>query len=407
MTWESAVRSHHAWVTCDGAREDLSAEDWPDDADVRDVVDRTRWVLEHVKARFERSDPREVSTATLDSLNAQFSQVRSLLVNLRTSSANVPNLHQWCDTTLGAVASWPHPKANSTVGTVRRVATEYRTDIERVLAEHAKVVAQMSDEIREAKTSFSTETFAMTASVQAILKRVEAQAGRLDQNLDGLANRFEEAETARVASAEKAATKREADFATERQRAAVAVDAQIADLDAMREQARATLQAIGVDSTASHYGTYAKQQRTAAFGWSVFTVLLGVAGALGVVWALHSASITDASWQLISLKSISSTVLLGVAGYAGAQASGHRREERRARRIELGLAALDPFLATVDGDEVKTLRLALGAELFAAPPGKDHDRSSSPLQVFQRSLTNRAITARVEASAGTKDAPTT
>jgi hypothetical protein len=147
--------------------------------------------------------------------------------------------------------------------------------------------------------------------------------------------------------------------------------AMVADSQELHAQAKNTLQAMGVEATTSHYGTYARQERRAANFWTWMTVVLGVAGVLTIMWALHEVGVADGdpSWAFISLKSLAGLTILAIAGYVGSEAHGHRVEERRAKSRELALAALDPFLANVDDAGIHRLRLALAADLFVQPAG--------------------------------------
>jgi len=403
MSWEQAVRGHTAWTVHGSALAQADADGWPDDENTRDAVDRMRWVLRDAWARFEGMDARQVMTSTLDALQSQFTQATDSLVNLRSNPAYAASVYAACDAILSTVASWPRPPASAEVQVVHKTAEAFKVGMEKALTGFEDTIAEAAAETDKTKAEFAASTAALTTTLTTLSARIEGQTTRLDVALNTAATRYEEAENARSATFEDAAALRGKAFDDERDRVATLTSEHLSRLEAMLGEARNTLQAIGVTTTASHYGSYAKRQSRAGLAWALGAVLLGVGGALGALWALHSVASGDQSWQLISLKSLASTIVLAVAGYAAAQASGHRHEERRARRMELGLAALDPFLANVDGEDVKTLRLALGAELFAAP-AKEQERGLSPLASLQQALTQKSLAGRIDVSAGVKEA---
>lgn len=66
-----------------------------------------------------------------------------------------------------------------------------------------------------------------------------------------------------------------------------------------------------------------------------------------------------------------------VAGYAARQASDHRVQERRFKRLALDVAALEPFLATLE--DSAAVRDEFAKRMFAPEkaPGDDADSDSS------------------------------
>ncbi|CAL8973721.1 hypothetical protein CELL_01603 [Cellulomonas sp. T2.31MG-18] len=402
MGWQETVRGHTAWAVHGTTLAQADQDEWPEDETVRDAIDRVRWVLRDVWARFEGMDPRLVASATLDALQSQFAQARDALVNLRSNPAYVPSVHAACDAIISSTATWPRPPADADIAVVHRTATDFQANAEKALAGLVETVASASVEADKTKADFAAKSDALQALLTSLSDRVEAQTSRLDAGLNALGTRYDEAEAARSDAAEAAAAERVKAFESERERTSALTSAHLSKLEVMLNEARTTLQAIGVTATASHYGTYADQQRKAGFRWAIAAVAAGLGCAVGVVWALHGVAAGGESWQSASMKSLVSTIVLAVAGYAATQSAAHRREERRARRIQLGLAVLDPFLANVDGDDVKTLRLSLGAELFAAP-AKEQEQGFSPLASLQQALTHKALAGRVEVTAKLKD----
>lgn len=402
MGWEATVRGHTAWTVHGSALAQAEGDEWPDDEAVRDALDRARWVLRDVFARFDAMDARQVLTSTLDQLQSGLTQMRDALANLRANAAYVASVHAASDAVLSTTGAWPRPPADAEVEVVRKTAEDFKDGLEKALSGFVDTTAAAAAETGKTKTDFVATTETLKANLKTLAERLDAQTTRLDSALNTLSTRYEEAEASRSASAEDVAVQRAKAFENERGRVATQTAAHLAVLEGMLVEARNTLQAIGVTTTASHYGTYADRQRRAGFWWAAVAVLAGVGSAGGVVWALHGVASGGESWQLASLKSLASTVILAVAGYAATQSSGHRREERRARRIQLGLAVLDPFLANVDGDDVKTLRLSLGAELFAAP-AKEMDHGFSPLASLQQGLAQKAFAGRVDVTAKLKD----
>ena len=145
----------------------------------------------------------------------------------------------------------------------------------------------------------------------------------------------------------------------------------IAELENYRIQAKALTDETARHAVAGEYGTWAAHQASAAFWWTVATVVVGLATVGGLIAALRSTE--DDSIQHIVAKLSISLVGLFVAAYTAHQAAEHRREERTAKRLALDLAALQPFLEQIqDLAELEKLRVAVANRVFVPDESRDH-----------------------------------
>jgi len=77
------------------------------------------------------------------------------------------------------------------------------------------------------------------------------------------------------------------------------------------------------------------------------------------------------SWHDTALRVGLAAAFVGIAGYAGTQSAGHRREERKAQRFALGLNAMESYLANVEATPVDDLKVKLAELLFIADAEPD------------------------------------
>lgn len=89
------------------------------------------------------------------------------------------------------------------------------------------------------------------------------------------------------------------------------------------------------------------------------------------------SSAKDDTVQFVIYKVSIGLLAATVAGYAAKQASEHRVQERRFKRLALDVAALEPFLATLE--DATTIRDEFAKRAFAPEnaPG-DEGASDSP-----------------------------
>ncbi|MET3351505.1 UNVERIFIED_ORG: hypothetical protein ABID57_003214 [Arthrobacter sp. UYEF1] len=130
-------------------------------------------------------------------------------------------------------------------------------------------------------------------------------------------------------------------------------DQHVASLIELEEKSRNLVDATSRNTITAEYGTYASKQERAAVLWSVGAVVAAVGGFIYL--ALLLAGIKDASvTEVIAKATVSSLVVLG-AGFMSHESSGHRKEARDARRTQLDLNALDPFLTKLDEEEANVV----------------------------------------------------
>jgi hypothetical protein len=150
----------------------------------------------------------------------------------------------------------------------------------------------------------------------------------------------------------------------------------LAALIEMEGQSRNLLDATSRHTITAEYGSYAVKQERAALGWSIGAVVAAIGGFMylaTVLAGIHSASVPET----IVKATVSSLVVLG-AGFMSHESSGHRKEARDARRTQLDLNALDPFLTKLDEDEANDLRREFAQKIFGRPLA--NDKSQKPYE---------------------------
>lgn len=124
----------------------------------------------------------------------------------------------------------------------------------------------------------------------------------------------------------------------------------------------------------TEYGMYATKQDAAANKWSwsaVVTAAAGVVVAVVVILSGHDLTVTDS----IARTAISVAVL-GVAGFMARESSGHRREARDAKRTQLDINTMRPFLATLPEEQQIELQRQLALRVFNRPLANEGQHTS-------------------------------
>ena len=406
VTWQETVDGHGLWPVVVQVKELCQSDGWPDDDDVRDAVVRGTWLCGHVESR------RDANSITLDSLNGGLLGMQALhasLSGLRTDppTATYESARSNTDQVLSAIAAWPPPSAARITQAVREGTEQHQKLANEALdglrVEVGSIRAGIAAEQAQWRTDAEAEVQAATdansklqSEVATAVTELASQRARLDTALSDFAANSQAAEKERVVAESEALKVREQTAANLLTAQEASGKERLQTMDELLAQARTTLQTIGKEASASHYGTYADEQRSAAFWWSMI-VLGSLAGAAGfLAWA---AVEHVGTWHSAAARYALGVVFVGAATYAGRQSAHHRALERQARQRELAIGALGSFLADVNPEKVQILKLGAAADLFI------DDGIPDPSQAAYQSPSAQIVEAIRRLVAGDEAAP--
>jgi hypothetical protein len=286
-------------------------------------------------------------------------------------------------------------EANAFRQTVTKLADEVQQQAQGVREELDGLTVRIEED--EVLRSQAAQVF--TDRQSEVDARVNEAAARLDQALDEHRQAFtaEQTERGEAAQAERDARKQDSEkqiaeqtgaFETHldqlkqmRSRAEAEAGKQKERLDQLLDQATKVYNTIGGVALAGGYSEEAVEQRKVADRWR-WGAIAALAGSVAVAAAAFITSQGDDvfNWQRFLAKLAVAATLGALAGYAGSQAAHHRDREVKAKRTQLILNAIDPYLAlmpTNDRDAIKkqVALVLFGADELVEPPGTEHGSS--------------------------------
>lgn len=244
----------------------------------------------------------------------------------------------------------------------RQASADAEDELQKVVAAKEKAIATLTEQLEDLKSSIASEK-----------ADVSAQAARLDTALTTNNTAF----TTKMAdwqttldeglkNAKELASKQLLENAGR-------AEAHVEQLMDLETQSRKLVEATARNSISTEYGTHAQQQSRAATIWSVCAVVLAVGGLAALfvmVNGISEMTVPEAIW-----KTSVSALTLAIATYMGREASGHRKEARDAKRTQLDLNALEPFLANMDEETAHDLREQFAKQIFSRPLANSKDHS--------------------------------
>jgi hypothetical protein len=247
------------------------------------------------------------------------------------------------------------------IGRARQASADAENELQKVVDAKNKAISTLTEHLDDLKASIASEK-----------ADVSAQAARLDTALTTNNTAF----TTKMTDWQNTWDEglKEAKKSVDQQilESAGKADEHVDRLKDLEKQSRKLIEATARNSISTEYGTHAKQQNRAATIWSVGAVLLAVSGLVALfvmVNGISGLTTPEAIW-----KTSVSALTLAIATYMGREASGHRKEARDAKRTQLDLNALEPFLANMDEKTAHDLREQFAKQIFGRPlaNSKDH-----------------------------------
>lgn len=249
-----------------------------------------------------------------------------------------------------------------------------------VTSGHLSGVTTQVERLRSAVTAAIGEVEERsTSAAEAVDRRFQDLRDTLETAKTELASEKERVDRAIADHSERFATNltgwseevsdvtKEVREAAESQRSnqATEADQQLQELGRLVEQSRSMVQVTARNTISTGYGQYARRQGWSATAWSLAAVAVALGGLIAmfiIVRDLSQVTLTESVF-----KATLTTGLLATAAIMGREATGHRKEARDAKRTQLDLNTLEPFLSNLRVSDAAELRRQLALRIFNRP----------------------------------------
>jgi hypothetical protein len=260
-------------------------------------------------------------------------------------------------------------------------AARTKTD-KRLLADvagHASLVIQSLSKEKQSLenhiSELSRQTEVMTESLRQLTEKVSAEQAKVGVVTDEVRNKYEKTdielreifrllieEKKNEASALLGDT--QAQFKLLNTELSGSAANLISDLNLKKEQAGTIVQIVGNIGVTGNYQKTAIEESSQANTWRFIT--LGVfAIAIVIGWgALLDLTKAPNAWGLALVRMVFAVIVATTAVYTGRESARHRTNADAARRTELELASLGPYLESVSVDKRESLREKLAERYF-------------------------------------------
>ena len=335
-----------------------------------DDINRAKLVIELLIDRLNNTDDRLISISNLDNINNYLSGVSSCFDNWQNyrndAYLDISYMNGYIDNILSYIPSLTPAmdiketrKAiaglNRSVGQYKRTAAK---EIDSISAKGTTAEKTIDEKVTEAKNEFETlgvkidelnkDLKDIKDSSNSISTEQQLSFTKSENVRNEMVNKFIEDQKRTI---EEAFSKKsdEADRITDD------IDKKLNATEAKAEDSLARIDELlnmAGDKTLIHdYSSSAKEDKIAAYVWSVITTILLLIMLVFSCWVVYEIIHTkDASWQFLVARAFVMLFAGGIAGYTATQSSEHRKAQRANQRTAHQLKALKPYLLSIEGD---------------------------------------------------------
>jgi len=335
-----------------------------------DAINRAKLVIELLVDRLDYTDNRLLSVSSIDNIGSYLSSVSSCFDNWQNTRDDmylgISYMNGYIDNILSYITSLTPAmdiketrKAiaglNRSVGQYKRTAAK---EIDSISAKGTTAEKTIDEKVTEAKNEFETlgvkidelnkDLKDIKDSSNSISTEQQLSFTKSENVRNEAVNKFIEDQKRTI---EETFSKKsdEADRITDD------IDKKLNATEAKAEDSLARIDELlnmAGDKTLIHdYSSSAKEDKIAAYVWSVVTTILLLV-MLGLsCWVVYEViHIKNVSWQFLVARAFVMLFAGGIAGYTATQSSEHRKAQRANQRTAHQLKALKPYLLSIEGD---------------------------------------------------------
>lgn len=340
--WTERYETHAAWSEVARARatiNDLRID--PGDGPSNEALVYVGAVIELLERRHTESDPLEVTPAMLAVVHSQVSSWNQHLDQASAEAIALSEVVGATDSVIDSLASWPPLKPAKYLSGIQSSIDSFATKSSAALEGVADRVESLGDRL----DALQEEESNVTASV-------ETERQRISEAIATFSTDSKTTVTSALEAQEIAIRERLDQWTHEDISHRAAAQETLDQLKRHEDTARKTVHATTAWTVATDYGKYARNKAVSAWLCDIAAAIVGAAGVGAILWHLFTMDASaDANIGLSLTRLAASLGALGVAALLGRRGAQHHRESRAAKRTDLALRKVGPFIADLPEDE--------------------------------------------------------
>ena len=337
--------------------------------------DRIFEIMRIIEGNLDQTPSTLVSFSRLESLGISLGNVLSELTSFRTDK----NLVHFT-TIKGQIDDGVIPNLVAFVPKLKAIASgkfgEIVDDLRIRSHEAIKAITNEKDALSKQLAAQATLIAEQNARINELSLAVEVQKKEAVAITAVVQGKYAETETVLREKFETTLAGMEEKYAEFQLDTETKADTHLNELNKKEEKAKDILGLIGDQALTGNYKIAAGDQEKAANLWRLITlVVLGIAIIVGIATLFFYKHGESGALEVAGLRMLFAIVISFVALYTGRESARHRSTSDNARRVELELAILSPFLEELDTGSQSAIRTKL-ADRYFGNAGAPHEMKS-------------------------------
>jgi len=400
-TWEERVSSHPVKDALKGLEDALvdAEEQAKADPDAWSMLQRIKSVLNYTTNHIKQVEPNLTSLALLTSIGQNATAVAAELRGFvtRKKIAHLEAANNTIEALIHNVSTLPTVATRADLRSLVADIDSFRSAVGESLGHWKSKAAALSQKYSEASTTVEGLTVEIASQKGLLSQAITQYQATFSQSEESRQAQFIAAQQARAEDSDKAVAARRDQFNAllDEQRKAFALTHEeltgafraamdetensaakrLSTIEAARNQAESLLGVIGNTGVVSGFNRVADQEQKTARVWAVIAVLAFVGLITTACIAFFSRPNGTFSWGAFAGRVYVSLTFGLLAAFAAYMSEQHFAVERRARRLEIELASLGPFISEFPAQERNELKRLLVDRIFgqqeALQPGQE------------------------------------
>ncbi|MGG7509734.1 hypothetical protein [Plantibacter sp. YIM 135249] len=353
--WSDRYVVHPLWPEVDAVRAQLNALDISgDDRNGQAVLSYVGIVVELLERRRSESDPLEVTPAMLTSTQNATSNLTSTLTNIGAGVWPIDMATAATDSVMDTLASWPVVKPSRYLSGIQAAIEAFANRV----AEAVSRVEVQSQALESRIGELDTRETELSTSVDTERQRIREAVADFKVEANQAIQHVTDSQESVIDELRAGWTATDAAYRNE-------AEAVLKQLHKHEDSARKTVHATTALVVATDYGRYARNKTFAAWVCDIAAAFVGAAGVTAIIWHLFTIDPDSDSNVGLSLTRLAASLgTLGIAALLGRRGQQHHAEARAAKRTDLALRRVMPFIANLPEDEQQAIVLEFTERVF-------------------------------------------
>lgn len=342
-SWDNYYNEHPLWAKLTTLRERANNAERSEDWNELDALQYLLNALDNALSRRHKTPALLVPRPLLETTSTVFDAMSVAFDNWQAESADWSDMNAATAAFLQVIAAWPALTSDV-------AAENVVTATARVNETTAAAIAAVEKQRDELVTNLQT----LAEQTEALTEAVGAQKTELDGALVEFG----------TDSAVKLATAGE-EWTTERTKQTEAAQEELEKLRGLEHEARELVHAATSSVVATDYGKYARNKAIAAWICDIAAAVIGAAGVGAILVHLYREGVAvDGNVGLSLTRLAASLGTLGIAALVAHRGHDHHAEGRAAKRTDLALRQVGPFIANLRPAEREQITVELTDRIF-------------------------------------------